>query len=119
MKINATYTEICEMLSKATGQTVTGFSVSKNTIHPLAAKLVDIFVGIDYLGCDKIKAIKRFREVTGRCPDPEYPGQDKAVINLADAKWAVENWGKFFDFVKKNGCLPKAGYYLSNNLTIH
>ncbi len=44
----------------------------------------------------KISAIKELRTRTG--------------IGLADAKYAVENWNKWFGFVKANDRLPEPGY---------
>lgn len=108
MKINATKKEICELLSKATGIEVTDFSVKK-TASFNAQKFIDAVKNLDYLGSQKITAIKAIREVAG------YDKNNHCHLTLSNAKWAVENWPQWIAFVKEKGRLPQ-GEYLYNGI---
>lgn len=109
MKITATKEQICEILSRAVGSTVTDFCVSNpvKRSKAFAEKFRAAIKGLNYLAHEKIPAIKKLREIAG---DRKEEGYYTCKLKLADAKWAVENWEKWIAFVELNGRLPKDDY---------
>lgn len=69
-----------------------------NLAHSLIDARTAALAGRDP-NCNKIPVIKSIREVVG-CQ----------ALGLGDAKWAVENWPAFIDFVERNGRLPEPGF---------
>lgn len=76
-----------------------------NVVFPLK-ELLEMENKFEYVYTQKIPAIKYLREIAG-CYFP---------LRLADAKWAVENWTKWKEFIKANNRLPISGYAYSGQL---
>ena len=115
MKITATKEQICEILSRAVGSTVTDFCVCNpvGRSKAFANKFRVAIKELNYLGNQKIEAIKKLREIAGnRKEGLTYT----CKIRLDDAKWAVENWEKWIAFVELNGRLPKDEYMVNGIL---
>lgn len=110
MKIHATHEEICQMLSRAVGSPVESFKVKKTGNSQLVNHCVKAVESVDYKGSGKIAAIKALRELF----------RDKVTgatsLGLAEAKYAVENWEKWLNFVKQNGRIPADGYLYNGEL---
>jgi ribosomal protein L7/L12 len=62
-----------------------------NQLKEVRALIAEI-ESLDYSASDKIRAIKRFREVVGG--------------GLAEAKWSIENWSKVKEFMLKKRRWP-------------
>jgi ribosomal protein L7/L12 len=69
-------------------------------VDPAVPALIKDINGMAWWGNEKIRAIKRFRETV--------------ACGLAEAKWAVESWDSVYDWMKKNGRLPKFDGSYSN-----
>jgi predicted RecB family endonuclease len=104
MKINVTLTkqELLEILTAHFGHTVEDATV---IVEPTIAQIIrNAVTQLDYKISQKIAAIKALRQLA---VDNKWT---ENVIGLGDAKWAIENFTAFIDFVEKNHRLPKPGY---------
>ena len=97
-KISISQTELLDTLSRAYGFKVDEVLITTEKTESLADKLSVIIKEFpDYRATQKIAAIKRLLEL--KRDSSEY-------MPLANAKWAVENWEKFINFVRKENRLP-------------
>jgi hypothetical protein len=103
MKISLSKPELLAIVSAELGYKVTEITITKQpTLHlELEAKVsqdIGVSGGLNQSlltrGDLKIPAIKSLRT-------------HNAGMGLAEAKWAVENWSQWIDFVKVNGKAPK------------
>lgn len=109
MKIEITYSELCAILSRSFNCTVESINIINGTT--LAQKCIAAVTKLNYKGNEKISAIKALREVFP-CNEPNR----SSTLGLAEAKWAVENWEKWIEFVKQNNRVPANGYCYNNIL---
>lgn len=79
------------------------------TLHRAVAPYLNKITGGELPWADKIGAIKALRFITAYRPTifSTYGGQS---MNLADAKYAVENWAKFLAYVTRHRSLPTRGF---------
>ena len=101
MKVKLTSEELKGILSRHFSCEVTEFEVVAPDISPLGKKFRE---SITYPLLDKnnfvgnIKAIRRcVRDIGG-------------IMTLVEAKWVIENWMKFLQFVDEYNRLPAFGY---------
>jgi hypothetical protein len=98
MKLELTYTEASKLiryhfnLNDDVKIVITDVP-SDRPDDPAILALIQDINGMDWLGGQKIQAIKHFRE--------------KVPCGLAEAKWAVENWQHVRAWMKEKGHLPK------------
>ena len=105
MKITLKYNELLTLLSKSFGVTVTGFTLEE----PLSETLIDVVSKCpNYQTNQKLLAIKTLREWTSK--------NTLDYIGLADAKWAIENWERFYSFVVEYDRLPVNGNWSYSGL---
>ena len=100
MNVTLTGEQFLKILTKHYGTEVNGFSITDADPSPKGKILRQ---GVDD-PLDKSKFmcnIKGLRKI--------YEGMGK-YITLAEAKWAVENWFQFIDFVDRTNRLPQMGF---------
>ena len=102
MKIEITKADLLKFLSKRMGMEVTDVVVVSGVT--MADMIREAIGGLDYKFSQKIMAIKALRQLA---VDNKWV---EVTIGLGDAKWAIENFTAFIDFVEKNHRLPKPGY---------
>lgn len=109
MKIEITHAELCAILSRTLNCTVESVNVIDG--KDLAQKCIDAVTKLNYKGNEKISAVKALRAVFP-CNEPNRI----STLGLAEAKWAVENWEKWIEFVKQNNRAPIGEYCYTNVL---
>ena len=102
IKVSLTKTELLDILSSHFGHTVEDAEIE--TLPSIARIIRDAVTQFAYQTTQKIAAIKALRQLA---VDNKWV---EVTIGLGDAKWAVENFNAFIDFVEKNHRLPKPGY---------
>ena len=104
MKIKVTLTkpELLEILSSHFGHTVIDADIE--TVPSIAKLIRDVVTQFAYQTTQKIAAIKALRQLA---MDNKWV---EVTTGFGDAKWAIENFTAFIDFVEKNHRLPKPGY---------
>ncbi len=108
MKITISSDELLVILSKKFGVTVTEYAI-EIPMPDIVRKLDKFIVQFPrFQSNEKISAIKALRTLA---TDEKWYG-DK-VMNLGDAKDAIERWGMFRAFALKNGRAPNPGHYCS------
>jgi hypothetical protein len=100
LRLTLTYSELLGLLSNQLGTTIDEVNIIVSA--DLVNKLKGAVEKYRFTSDQKIMAIKELREATR---------EGESIMRLADAKWAVENWGDFISFVSKNARLPKEDYY--------
>lgn len=130
MKISLTKTEMCDLLSKALQTPVTDFSVLKgpkitkpvivniplytNIAEGMGKALrvaaMDVSLAVTSPN-RKIESIKALRAVTCELSKKSVEDQNSKlpgdIMGLAEAKYAVEDWSKWINFVLMNNKYPK------------
>lgn len=113
MKISLSKPELLAIVSAELGYKVTEITITKqSTLHlDIEAKVsqdIGVSGGLNHTlvnrGDLKIPAIKSLRSHV-------------KDMGLAEAKWAVENWSQWIDFVKVNGKTPKLEFHGNWNAT--
>jgi ribosomal protein L7/L12 len=102
MKIELTKSQLLAILSQHFNVTVDEVTICDSTMADLLQREITQFY---YATTQKIQAIKHLRQLS---IDQKWLNGE--IMGLADAKWAVENFPCFIDFVRKNNRLPQAGY---------
>jgi len=100
MKIELTKTQLLDILSKHFNTSVNDVVISGS---PIADILYSELCGFNP-ETDKLSAIKHLRQLI------VDKGWSTNMMNLVDAKWAVENLSRFIAFVRTNDRLPKVGF---------
>lgn len=113
MKITLTKRELLDMLYDKFGFKFSEVDIVPDTDNDISAAKCQQAVEIPLSKGKKIDAIKALREVAG---NTNVTGLSECRLGLADAKWAVENWPKWIEFVRNFGRLPQAGYHLTGSL---
>ncbi len=100
MEAKLTGEEFLKILTKHYGVEVTGFVITDADPSP-KGKIIRQAVTEPLDKSRYMFNIKRVREM--------YESLGK-YITLAEAKWAVENWQQYLDFVDKTNRWPKPGF---------
>jgi len=101
MKIAVNKSELLSIMTKHFGIDITEVTITKGfTYHVSIMEIMSKILGLTVSSSRmfspemKISAIKALREAV--------PGTE-----LAEAKWAIENWNTWISFVAKTGRIPK------------
>jgi len=102
MKIQLNNPQLLAILSQHFNTTVEAVIITGSGMVDIIRAEMATF---DYKGYQKIDAIKHLRQLT-----IDNRWLDGSIMGLGDAKWAVENFPSFIDFVQKKDRLPLGGY---------
>src|ERR1035437_3654096 len=102
MKIQITKPQLLAILSQHFNATVEDVTITGSGMADIILAEIN---SLDYKGSQKIAAIKHLRELT---IDRNWNTGNN--MSLVDAKWAIENFSRFMDFVQKKDRLPEYGY---------
>lgn len=103
MRISVTKRELQSILSSHFKTNVTEVEIDGG--NPDIVSMLKQKIGLVIDPVNKIQSIKELRTITAI--DPKIFNY---VLGLAEAKWAVENWARFLNFVEKNGRIPHSGF---------
>jgi hypothetical protein len=102
MKIHMTMAEIENIVGKALNLDASvKFQVVVDPTPAILGKIHSALGSLPDVGMNRIARIKALREATA---DHKHKGW---IMNLATAKYAIENFEKFIKYVTKNGDLPE------------
>lgn len=101
MKIEITKTELLPILSHFFNLNITDVSLIEVNMVAIIRKTIEQF---RYDAHEKIAAIKALRQLV------EDNKWHNSRMSLSDAKWTVEHFDAFINFVKTHGRLPIDGY---------
>jgi restriction system protein len=82
-----------------------GVEVEEIVINDISNIIQSEISQFAYSGSEKIPAMKHLRQMVD-----DNKWLDGAVMSLADAKWAVENFTRFIEFVRQHNRFPRPGY---------
>ena len=111
MKIRLTRRELNRICSQSLGQDVTWVTIAKEPVIPsLALNILTALHkefdndGVSVLLCNGANKIPLIKFIRTQVPN----------MGLADAKWAIEHWDEWYEFVYKNNRFPIITYHTSS-----
>lgn len=105
MEVKLTGEEFCKILTKHYGIEVDGFVILNADPSP-KGKIIRQSIDSPLDKSRLVSNIKRLKRV--------YEGFGK-YLTLAEAKWAIENWERFIDFIDRTNRLPQPGFGSGEN----